>query len=158
MESKPQDASVQNQNPGKLMIVSNFEISNPLYKISVNGQFSVFQDDNYPSGAVTLKIEKPESFFSYVSKSLKLMSDQNSVMPQEQSLPTQVDNVSSSQDSYRAFLVKASDNLGSVAKEIAAKSQLTKDGEYVIELRREKNLEFLLNETPIREVLGKFNQ
>jgi hypothetical protein len=36
------------------------------------------------------------------------------------------------------------------------KNQLSKEDLAVFEIRREKNLDFLINETPIREVMGKF--
>ena len=39
---------------------------------------------------------------------------------------------------------------------MAAKNPVSKGDVAVFDIRREKNLEFLINETSIREVLGKF--
>jgi hypothetical protein len=57
---------------------------------------------------------------------------------------------------YQDFLKKISAGLPNVSKELAAKNQLSKDNTAIFDMRREKNLEFVINETPLREVLGKF--
>jgi hypothetical protein len=43
-----------------------------------------------------------------------------------------------------------------VTKELTSKNPLSKDDVAVFDIRREKNIEFLINETPMREILGKF--
>lgn len=60
------------------------------------------------------------------------------------------------EDPYQVFLTKVAANLEAVSKEIAAKNAATKDDVALFDIRREKNLDFLINETPTREVLGKF--
>jgi len=57
---------------------------------------------------------------------------------------------------YDRFLLKVYDNLDMVTTEIAAKSPASKDDVGEFHLKREKNLEFIINQTTLREILGKF--
>jgi hypothetical protein len=57
---------------------------------------------------------------------------------------------------YHEFLNKISASLTEVAAEISTKNAATSGDIAQFEIKREKNLEFLVNETPAREILGKF--
>ena len=59
------------------------------------------------------------------------------------------------EDPYTNFLKRVGTNLSAVAQEIAAKNQVSKDNVAQFDIRREKNLDFLINETSLREILGK---
>ncbi len=60
------------------------------------------------------------------------------------------------EDPYQIFLKRFVAGLEPVAKELSTKNPLSKDDVAVFDIRREKNLDFLINETPTREILGKF--
>jgi hypothetical protein len=145
----------------KVVKVTNLEFSNPLYKISVNGEMNTFQDDNMPSGSVSFKVEKIDNLVNYLSAGLnqvleqKKMTATSDVMQTSDTLaaPTMA---APSEDPYQVFLKRIVTNLNSVAKELAAKNAVSKEDVAAFDLRREKNLEFLVNETPLREILGKF--
>lgn len=59
-------------------------------------------------------------------------------------------------DSYDNFLKKIYDSLSDISTEIADKNPASTNEESRYEVKREKNLEFRINDTPVREVLGKF--
>lgn len=140
----------------KAIKINSLEFSNPLYKISINGQVNSFQDDNMPSGAITITLDKVDNVINHVVIGL------NQIIEQRKSgaVDVQVTDLTSTNpagdDSYQSFLKKIVVNLSSVAKEMAQKNQLSKDSVAVFDVRREKNIEFLVNETPMREILGKF--
>ena len=141
----------------KLIKINNFEFSNPLYKITANGEMNVFADDNMPSGAFTVKIEKFETLVGYISAGLTKIGEE--LKPSELAEVRSSDLTSAGlpvEDSYQNFLKKISSNLNSVAKELAAKNAVSTDSIAQFDIRREKNLEFLVNETSVREILGKF--
>lgn len=59
------------------------------------------------------------------------------------------------QNPYVVFLQRVSDNIERVSQEIASKNQSSKDGNAQFEVKREKNLELLINDVSLREILGK---
>ena len=59
-------------------------------------------------------------------------------------------------DEYDNFLKKIHDRLVEVSTEISEKNPASTNEESRYEIKREKNLEFKINDTPVREVLGKF--
>ena len=72
------------------------------------------------------------------------MTKQNKGLSQQNNVP------------YDNFLNKINEKLFLILEEISKKNALTKPETAVLEIRREKNLEFIINETPLREVAGKF--
>ncbi len=165
----------------KMLKIENIEISNSMFKISVNGEMTSLPDDNLPSGGVTVKIEKMTNLTASFAKDLaqianKLKSGaqlqinatqspeaatsaENNAAPTNAADTTHVvanQNSSPVEDPYQVFLGKVAANLEAVSKEIAAKNAATKDDVALFDIRREKNLDFLINETPTREILGKF--
>lgn len=138
----------------KAVKINNLEFSNQLYKIAVNGEMNIFQDDNMPSGALSIKLEKIDTLIGYISSGFKQMSDKKKPTTEVQN--DLANSGAAAEDSYQVFLNKVSANLSSVAKELAAKNALSKEDVAEFDIRREKNLEFLVNETPVREILGKF--
>ncbi len=146
-----QEVSVQYS---KALKINSLEFSNPLYKISVNGETATFPDDSMLSGSAAVKVENVSALIDYISAGFNQMSDQKKVSADNsQSL---VASGLPNEDSYQNFLKKASANLGSVVKELAAKNAVSKEEIAEFDIRREKNLELLINETSIREILGKF--
>lgn len=167
----------------KSIKINNLEFSNPLYKILINGQIDSFQDDSMPSGSVTVKIEKSDNLINYIKNGLTQIAEKKKEEPStvqsadlnannsvpsnvaDTTAPTQtasanVTNTASTtvaeEDPYQIFLKRFAAGLEPIAKELSAKNQLTKDDVSVFDIRREKNLDFLINETPTREILGKF--
>ncbi|MDX2083734.1 MAG: hypothetical protein SFV53_07100, partial [Rickettsiales bacterium] len=169
----------------KITKINSFEFSNPLYKISVNGQLNIFQDDAMPSGSITVKVEKIDNLINHVAVGLNQIAEQKNTVetemvktadlttnnaaaataPQEPKAdavkPVEIsaapaNNINTTDDAYKTFLKRFSTSLMPVTKELAAKNQLSKDDVAVFDVRREKNIEFLINETPMREILGKF--
>lgn len=77
-----------------------------------------------------------------------------------ESSPTVATNVMSTNhiavdEAYAKFLDRVSNSIGSVTQEIAAKNVVSKDKIAQFDVRREKNLDFTINETSLREILGK---
>ncbi len=178
----------------KTFKINDLEFSNPLYKIMINGQFDIFQDDNLPSGAITVKVEKIDNLINHISAGLTQIIEQRTPTTDTASIQTSDLNAgntvpatapannpktpaettaavataevatpatispstTTTYDPYQLFLKRFIAGLNSVTKEVSSKNQLSKDDVSVFDIRREKNLEFLINETPTREILGKF--
>jgi len=139
----------------KVIKVVNLEFSNPLYKVSMNGEMNALADDNMPSGSLAIKVEKIDSLISHLVLSLSKMTEKKPLNTEVQAVDLS-GNATLTEDAYQGFLQKFSAGLGSVAKEVAAKNAVSKDDVAQFDIRREKNLEFLVNETSIREIFGKF--
>lgn len=135
--------------------VNNLEFSNHLYKILVNGEVRILPDDTLPSGSLSAKVEKIDNLISQVSAGFMQMSDKTKAATGLQSADLSGTGIPV-EDSYQNFLKRISANLSSVAKELASKNVVTKEDIAQFDFRREKNLDLLINETPVREVLGKF--
>jgi hypothetical protein len=148
-----QEAPVQYS---KVIKINNLDFSNSLYKILINGEMNTLADDNMPSGSVTVKVEKIDALIAHISSGFTQMVEQKK--PASTEIQTSDLTVSGmpTQDSYQDFLKRVATNIGAVSKELAAKNPVSKDDIAEFDIRREKNLEFLVNETSIREILGKF--
>jgi len=136
--------------------VENFEMANPLYKINISGDVVSSSDDNNPSGGITVKVEKIANLLQQLKAQFKKHAElKKSSMPATgvdigtESPVNQVPN-------YDVFLGNLSEKITDVAMEISAKNSVSKDDVAQFDIRREKNLEFLVNEVPVREILGKF--
>lgn len=139
----------------KVIKVTSLEFSNPLYKVSMNGEMNALADDNMPSGSLAIKVEKIDNLINHLVLHLGQMTEKKPVTTEVQSVDL-AGNGTLTEDAYQNFLKKFSASLGLVAKEVAAKNAVSKDDVAQFDIRREKNLEFLVNETSIREILGKF--
>ncbi len=139
----------------KVIKVTSLEFSNPLYKVSMNGEMNALADDNMPSGSLAIKVEKIDNLINHLVLHLGQMTEKKPVTTEVQSVDL-AGNGTLTEDAYQNFLKKFSASLSSVAKEVAAKNAVSKDDVAQFDIRREKNLEFLVNETSIREILGKF--
>ena len=148
-----QEAPVQYS---KVMKINNLEFSSSLYKILINGEMNTLADDNMPSGSVTVKVEKIDALIAHISSGFTQMVEQKK--PASTEIQTSDLTVSGmpTQDSYQDFLKRVAANIGGVSKELAAKNPVSKGDIAEFDIRREKNLEFLVNETSVREILGKF--
>lgn len=145
----------------KSVKITNLEFSNSLYTISLTGELSLSPEDNFPSGSISIKTDKIDALVSQISTNfaqtvakLKPAAELHpaaELMSGTAAAPTPI-----AEDPYQTFLARVAANLGAVAKEIAAKNAVSKDNVAQFDIRREKNLDFLINETPIREILGKF--
>jgi hypothetical protein len=129
---------------GKVFIITNLEFSNPIYKATLNGKVGIFEDDPNFSGSITLKVEKYDNLLNYIVTSFSKANEKKE------------NGISDYNDAYQEFLKKIIIGLPQISKEVMIKNQLSKEDLAVFEIRREKNLDFLINETPIREVMGKF--
>lgn len=140
--------------------ISNLEIANSMYKIIVNGQVNSFQDDNMPSGFVTIRVDNASNFIDYIVNGFNQMAQQKQVASSDVPADVQTADLaaqsSAPQNAYQNFLKKIAAGLPTISRELASKNQLSKDNSAVYDIRREKNLEFVINETPLREVMGKF--
>ena len=148
-EISPAHKSEIAANSGYSIKINNFELSSNEIKFTANGQIDNFIDDNSPSGSVTLKIDKFQSFNTAISSAVEgiksnITIKQNKGLSQQNNVP------------YDNFLNKINEKLFLILEEISRKNALAKPETAVLEIRREKNLEFIINETPMREVAGKF--
>lgn len=136
--------------------IENFELSNPLYKINVTGDFSSSSDDNYPSGGITVKIEKIGNLIQQLSGQFRKYAETKKPSAPAQGNEVSVEQANASYiQNYEIFLNNIASSLPIVAVEIASKNSVTKDDVSQFDVRREKNLEFMINEIPVREIVGK---
>ncbi len=143
----------------KVIKITNLEFSNPLYKISVNGEANLFADDSLPSGSLAVKIEKIDNLINSLIANFSKTTEQSAPVANAESEVKSVDligNATLTEEAYLKFLEKFSTKLNSIAKEVAAKNPVSTSDLSEFDIRREKNLEFLINETSIREIFGKF--
>lgn len=140
----------------KIIKVNNIEFSNPLYKLSINGQLTILPDDNLPSGGISIKVENIDNLVNQIINQIGLVTNQNKVaLPEGQSAENALGDASIN-ESYKNFLRRIAINLTSVNREIASKNPVTKEIIAQYDIRREKNLDFIINEVSIHEILGKF--
>ncbi len=137
--------------------IDNVEFSNPLYKINITGNVNSSSDDNYPSGGITIKIEKVVNLLEQLKKQFKQLSESKKSPSTPVASDVSVDQVQTNNPAnYDLFLANVSERIVAVATEIASKNSVTKDEIAQFDVRREKNLEFLVNEVSVREIIGKF--
>ncbi len=154
--SEPNQAQESAVQSNKIIKINNIEFSNPLYKLLINGKLTIMADDNLPSGGISLKIENVDNLVSHLVTELGQMANQSKAGNLES-----VSNDNSSvdvalQDSYKNFLRRIAINLPAVNREISAKNPVSKEKIAQFDIRREKNLDFIINEVSIHEILGKF--
>ena len=138
--------------------INNVELSNSLYKINITGDVVNSSDDNYPSGGITIKVEKISNLINQLKEEFKKLAD-----TKKPSVPVngtdlvneQTQQINQSQN-YDIFLNNISEKLNNISNEIASKNSASKDEIAQFDVRREKNLEFLVNEISVREIVGKF--
>lgn len=147
--TKIQDAPMQYT---KTLKIINLSFSNSLYTITANGEMTALADDSMPSGALSIKVENIDNVTKQFVDGFNEMANKPQAV---QANPTQAE-APANLDVYNDFLRRISANLGNIVKEISAKNAVSKDNVAQFDVRREKNLDFLVNETPMREVLGKF--
>jgi hypothetical protein len=141
----------------KVVKISNLEFTNDLYKISASGELSSFSDDNLPSGGVSVKVEKIDGLIGQLSKGFAQIAEK--LKPAADASPVAAELTPPAapvEDPYQVFLSRIVAKMDLITKEIAAKNAVSKDEIAQFDLRREKNLEFLINETSVNEILGKF--
>lgn len=150
-----QEVPTQNN---KLVKINSLEFTNLLYTISVSGKISSLPDDNLPSGGITIKIDKIDNLINQIVANFTQMADKMKPVAEIQPTTDLLSGTAAAtvEDPYQVFLTRVSTGLAAVTKEIAAKNVASKDAAVQLDLRREKNLDFLINETSMREILGKF--
>lgn len=148
-----QEISVQYS---KVIKIVNLEFSNPLFKILMNGKMNSVIDDNMLFGALSIKVQKIDDLTSHIVADLDTMIEERDIAIGDSQIVESIDGVLSTNDPYSNFLEKIADGLEPISLEIAAQNVVSKEEIAQFDIRREKNLEFLVNETPLREVLGKF--
>lgn len=153
----------------KTLKINNFSITNSHYVVTINGDINLLSDDTMPSGGISLRIEKFSDVINFINLEInkisrKAFSDSvNEALPIDVNAQTAAPNQAqtsvqdfANDEVYHNFLNRISPNFADVARQLAAKNPVTKDEVAQFDIRREKNLEFLVNETPMREILGKF--
>jgi len=151
--TKIQDAPLQYT---KSLKINNLTFSNALYTISVNGEMTALPDDSMPSGGLSIKVENIDNLTKQMVDGFNNIIEMAKPAPMSPVADLTSSNSNVSHDSYSDFLKRVTPNLNRIVKEIAMKNAVSKDNVAQFDVRREKNLDFLINETPLREVLGKF--
>lgn len=140
----------------KIVKINNIEFSNPLYKLLINGQLTILPDDNLPSGGVSLKVENIDNLVNQLVTQLGQMTEQTKVISDNRPNADASVADNSVQDAYKNFLKRIAINLPAVSREISTKNPVTKENIAQFDVRREKNLDYIVNEISIHEILGKF--
>jgi hypothetical protein len=153
--NKPQNAEVP-VDPAQLedsveqyaqnITIKNAEFSYEKYKIIVNGKLTSLPDDPTLSGGITVKIENQSDFINAFKN--QLLEYSQSSIGKENADPVIVEK-------YQSFLRNLNNRFYDVFNEIAAKNPATKEKTSQFDIRREKNLDFMANETSIYEILGR---
>jgi len=138
--------------------INNVELSNELFKINITGDVINSSDDNYPSGGITVKVERISGLVNQLKGEFKKLSEAKK--PSVPSNGADLINDQSQQQNqvqnYDIFLNNISEKLSGISNEISLKNSASKDEIAQFDVRREKNLEFLVNEVSVREIVGKF--
>ncbi len=135
-----------NEQYAENILIKSMNFSHEKYKISVNGKLVSLLDDINLSGGITVKIENYFDFVNLLKTELQNYTQQNVI--KENSDPLIFEK-------YQTFLRYLNNSLPNISNEIASKNPATKDNNAQLDIRREKNLDFIVNETPIYEILGK---
>jgi hypothetical protein len=143
----------EEKNNVKSFQINNIAFKNQFYQIMINGKVDYYQDDSMPSGYATIKVEKISNLIKLVKERLEEVAGDNS--SKLQSFDASY-GANISQDSYSELLKKIALRLDKVVVEIANKNQLTTDDAAIFDVRRERNLDLIINDAAIREILGKF--
>ena len=138
--------------------INNVELSNSSYKINVTGDVVNSSDDNYPSGGITVKVEKITNLVTQLRSQFKKLAESKkpSVPLNGADLVNDQTQQQNQVQNYDIFLNNISEKLANVSNEISSKNSVSKDEIVQFDVRREKNLEFLVNEVSVREIVGKF--
>ena len=133
-------------------------ISNDLFKVNITGDVVNSSDDNYPSGGITVKVEKISNLVDQLKTEFKKLAEakKSSVPSNGSDLINDQAQQQNQVQNYDIFLNNISEKLTSISAEIALKNSASKDEIAQFDVRREKNLEFLVNEVSVREIVGKF--
>ena len=137
--------------------INNVELSNSSYKINVTGDVVNSSDDNYPSGGITVKVEKITNLVTQLRSQFKKLAESKkpSVPLNGADLVNDQTQQQNQVQNYDIFLNNISEKLANVSNEISSKNSVSKDEIVQFDVRREKNLEFLVNEVSVREIVGK---
>lgn len=154
--SDPTQVKEMSIQSSKIVKINNIEFSNPLYKLLINGQLTILPDDNLPSGGVSLKVENIDNLVNQLVTQLGQMTEQTKVISDNRPNADASVADNSVQDAYKNFLKRIAINLPAVSREISAKNPVTKENIAQFDVRREKNLDYIVNEISIHEILGKF--
>ena len=145
----PVDPSLMEENSQQYaenVLIKSISFSHEKYKILINGKLISLLDDINLSGGITVKIENYYDFVNLFKTELQNYIQQSSMKENSDVLIF---------EKYQAFLRNLDNSLPNLANEIASKNPATKDKNAQLDIRREKNLDFIINETPIYEILGK---
>lgn len=151
----------------KIINVKKVALENNLYKILVNGEMFYFSEDKKPSGSLKLAIYNSDNLISHLSSAFLVIAQERLAEIQGSSSDL-LGMYKGNDDIYKNFLERLSKKLPEISKDLVAKSnsrskdnlsgnlQSNKKSKNAIrlEVTREKNLEFLINKTPIRELMG----
>jgi hypothetical protein len=135
--------------------IENFTLKNSLFNINILGDFNISSDDNYPSGSVAIKVENSSALIEILRKDFASYAETKKppvVNGPDVNMEAQAKYI----PNYDIFLDKVSKKFIEVSTEVATKNSVSKDQISQFDIRREKNLEFLVNEVPVREIVGKF--
>jgi hypothetical protein len=149
------------QQYNKIVKISKLQITNPLYEILISGDVEIYNDDNKPSGQINIEIRNIDILADYFVKGFEKILGHNKNKTNEQNiagvLSSDLTSDGSSVDkTYEEFLIRITSGLQRVLSEISAKNENSKDNISVFNIERQKNLEFQINNTSMREVRGKF--
>jgi hypothetical protein len=143
----------------KTIKIISFKLISRLHEVNINGEINIFPDDSLPSGGLSLRVSEFDDVVRNTSDSLREIA-QKAVMSNKIQ-PVDLTGLSNpkapnSSDLYGTLLNRIANSLGSVAREVADKNAVSSNEVAQFDIRREKNLQVLVNETPIVEILGKF--
>ena len=85
----------------------------------------------------------------------QINNSNNNANPSDQQV--KISNIANSQplSSYEIFLYRLIANFPNISDEISQKNPLSKDNIVVFDIKREKNIEFFVNDVALREIIGK---
>lgn len=116
------------ENPAEVKFTKNLQIedlsfSSAFYDFNLSGKLATFANDNIPSGLLLVKVSNAVNFLNHVAAETKKIDERK----------------------YQNIVV--------LLKEVAAKNDVSNDNYMEFKIQRERNLEFLINEVPLKYIL-----
>lgn len=148
--------------------IKNFQISSPIYKVSVNGEISSFQKDGFPVGNISARVEKLDNFLMYFKKYITNINP----IDQSNSQPASITSTNGATDVAKISDIKApalsSDSatapasnqkpaadISAVIKDLSKKNVASNDDIAVFDFRQEVGKDLVINETSLPEIMSQ---
>jgi len=146
--------------------VKGLEISSPIYKITADAEFNSGEDGSLTATCSgNIKVEKISNIIAYVKKAINVNSKYNSsgVATSESTTQDNQANISTTITSSEPVTIisvgtsaaMSESDFTTIIVDLAKKNNATMDNISVFSIKRDKGGEFMINDTPLSELITK---